>query len=101
MRRQIVNHLHRASTRHEDLLDAELIIGELLTNTVTHASGLVEVHLDWVKERPTLTVTDSRTANTGRRTFLIRRLASDVTVIRLPEGGTRVSVVLPLRRSLR
>lgn len=101
VRRQIVNYLRRASTRREDLLDAELIIGEALANTVTHAPGLVEVRLEWVKERPTLTVTDSVPSKNGRRTFLIRRLASDVTVIRMPEGGTPVSVVLPLRRSLR
>lgn len=101
VRRQIVNYLRRASTRREDLLDAELIIGEILSNTVTHAPGLVEVRLEWAKEHPTLTVTDSGPGSTGRRTFLIRRLAADMTAIRMPEGGTRVSAVLPLRRNLR
>lgn len=101
MRKQIVNYLRRASIRREDLLDAELIIGEVLANTVTHAPGLVEVRLEWFKERPTLTVTDSGPGNTGRRTFLVRRLASDVSIIRMPDGGTRVRAVLPLRRSLR
>lgn len=101
VRRQIVNYLRRASIRREELLDAELVIGEVLTNTVTHAPGLVEVRLEWHKEHPTLTVTDSGPANNGRGTFLIRRLASNLSIVRMPGGGTRVSVVLPLRRGLR
>jgi anti-sigma regulatory factor (Ser/Thr protein kinase) len=101
VRRQIVNYLRRESTRRDELLDAELVIGEILANTVVHAPGLVEVRLEWLKEHPTLTVTDSGPGNSGRGTFLIRRLACDVSVVRMPDGGTRVSAVLPLRRSLR
>ncbi len=96
-----------------DVFTAELILGELLANTVEHAPGLVEVLIDWTQPQPTVRVRDSgpgldalgdgllpsdAMSEDGRGLFLIATLAQDVRVSRAPGFGTEISVRLPLVR---
>jgi PAS domain S-box-containing protein len=93
------------------LSDSELIVGELLANTVEHAPGLVEVELEVEGSEIVLRVSDSgpglvagrpelpaeRLAEGGRGLYLIGLLSRDMTIGRTSRGGTLVRVVLPLR----
>jgi PAS domain S-box-containing protein len=91
------------------LADSELIVGELLANTVEHAPGLVEVELEREGTQLVLTVSDSgpglvarpstlpaADSEDGRGLYLIRMLAREVSFGRTSRGGTLVRVVLPL-----
>ncbi|MFN2527294.1 MAG: PAS domain-containing protein [Candidatus Baltobacteraceae bacterium] len=104
----------RHHVRHDDeLFESELIIGEILANTVEHAPGLVEVELDWLKERPEICVRDTGpgltrlTANLpenpldedGRGIYLIKTLAHDASVRQIAGYGTELRVTLPLKRA--
>lgn len=96
-----------------DLFTTELILGELLANTVEHAPGLVEVVIDWSDERPTVRVRDAgpgltslRTglphdpfAEDGRGLFLISTLAEGLSIGRAPGFGTEITVRLPVSRA--
>ena len=93
------------------LSDSELIVGELLANTVEHAPGLVEVELEVEGSDIVLRVSDSgpglmetshelpkeKLAESGRGLYLIGLLSRDVTIGRTSRGGTLMRVVLPLR----
>lgn len=95
-----------------DLFTTELILGELLANTVEHAPGLVEVVIDWTDERPTIRVRDSGSAvkvilkglpkdpyaEDGRGLFLISTLAEDLRIGPAPGFGTEVTARLPIHR---
>ena len=91
---------------------AELIIGEILSNTVRHAPGLVEIHIDWSDMQPVITVLDTGQGldhlnnalpsdimrEGGRGHFLIDSLGKDFSVRRRASGGTRLQVTLPIWR---
>lgn len=95
----------------EETFQSELIIGELLANTVEHAPGLVHLILEWTGENYTLTVRDSGPgfesvaselpsdimSEGNRGLFIIGSLASDVRKDPLPGGGVEMRVTLPLR----
>lgn len=92
----------------DELFRIELIIGEILANTVKHAPGLVTVEIDLSGEQPALTIVDSGPGlgqfsptlpddgftEGGRGLFLIGSLARDVRVERIPDLGTRMTVNL-------
>jgi anti-sigma regulatory factor (Ser/Thr protein kinase) len=96
-----------------DLFTTELILGELLANTVEHAPGLVEIVIDWTDERPTVRVRDTGPgltslrnglpndpyAEDGRGLFLISTLAEDLRIGRAPGFGTEITVRLPVSRA--
>ncbi|MEA2666900.1 MAG: hypothetical protein QOI11_3844 [Candidatus Eremiobacteraeota bacterium] len=96
-----------------DLFTTELILGELLANTVEHAPGLVEVFIDWSDERPTIRVRDAGPGLTslrnglpldpysedGRGLFLVSTLAEDLRIGRAPGFGTEITVRLPVSRA--
>ena len=46
------------ATNEDDVFAAELVIGEVLANTVAHAPGLFELHVDSTPEEPLLTIRD-------------------------------------------
>lgn len=98
----------------EDLFATEVILGELLANTVEHAPGLVEITIDWTGVQPILTVRDSGSGfadfdstlplNTfsedGRGLYLIRELSSRFIVRAAAAFGAELEVVLPIKRTL-
>jgi anti-sigma regulatory factor (Ser/Thr protein kinase) len=110
-RREIATHLFETCGPAEEAAKSELIIGELLANTVAHAPGLVHLLLEWTGEHFVLIVRDSgpglETAVStlptdlmaeGRRgLFLIHALSFDVELAKSPEGGAELRVILPLK----
>jgi anti-sigma regulatory factor (Ser/Thr protein kinase) len=81
------------ATASDAAFASELIVGELLANTVEHAPGHVELSLDWTGEAPALSVRDRGPGMTSVRASL--PLGS---VIPVDGGGTELRVVLPLQR---
>jgi PAS domain S-box-containing protein len=111
-RMELATFIRRFALHQDDVFTAELILGEILANTVEHAPGLVEIQIDWTAEKPIVTVRDTGPGldglraelpervfdEGGRGLFLIKSLAESVTVSRLPGYGTELRVVLPLQR---
>jgi len=111
-RKELMAFLRPFATSNDDLYTAELVLGEILANTVEHAPGLVELTIDWNGEYPKLTAVDTgpgmvvpqrvATPDTlsedGRGLFLINALARDVTIDSSPGRGTRLCATLELRR---
>ncbi|MBV9269648.1 MAG: PAS domain-containing protein [Candidatus Eremiobacteraeota bacterium] len=109
---EIGEHLRALAADDADIFNAELIVGEILANTVEHAPGLVEVEIDWSGEHPAIAVRDIGPGlrslqpqlpedvfdENGRGLFLIHRLASRVSVRPLPGYGTEIRVTLPLAK---
>src|SRR5581483_1589469 len=58
-RREIVAYLRGLAADPNQLFACELILGEVLSNTVEHAPGLVEVQMDWTRDKPVVTVRDT------------------------------------------
>lgn len=111
-RHELTAFLKHYARHEEDIFAAELILGELLANTVEHAPGLVEVEIDWTGTAPIARVVDTGPGITtgtpttllpdaleedGRGLFLVRTLGSDVTIKSATGYGTQVEVTLPVR----
>jgi PAS domain S-box-containing protein len=110
-RAQVMEFIRSVTTDAASLFEAELVLGELLANTVEHAPGEVEVQLDWRGEKPIVVVRDSGPglrvqprplpkdafAEHGRGLYLVNALAEDVVVSPL-ERGTEIRATLPTRR---
>ena len=113
LRRDIAGFIRNFAPADGDLFRAELIIGEVLANTVEHAPGTVNVDIDWTDAHPVITVRDGGPglarfaetlpadpfSETGRGLFLIASLAVDVHVDSQPGYGTSMRIVLPITRS--
>ena len=113
-RHELMGYLRELAAAEADLYAAELVIGEILANTVEHAPGLVEVLIDWTCENPKVTVRDSGPgidgcrmdlpedvmSEDGRGMFLIGALASEISVRRSPGYGTELKLTLPLQRAV-
>lgn len=111
-RREVMQFIERFADAQAGLFDAELILGEILANTVEHAPGLVNMEIDWSQLAPVLTVIDAgpglerftatlpddALTEDGRGLFLVKALASDVLVESAQSYGTKMTVVLPLQR---
>lgn len=104
-------YLRARGAEDADYYSAELIFGELVGNVVRHAPGPIVVDVRWTGEAPVLSVTDRGPgfalraalpqdvlAESGRGLFLVNAFSDGVTVEPNPGGGTRVSVVLRIRR---
>jgi anti-sigma regulatory factor (Ser/Thr protein kinase) len=112
LRRELAGFMRSFAPNEEDLFTAELIIGEVLANTVEHAPGSVRVEIDWTGTNAVVTVADagpglSRFApqlpadalnENGRGLFLIASLARDVKIETKPGMGTKLRIVLPTHR---
>ncbi|GAC1530410.1 MAG: hypothetical protein NVS2B8_18460 [Vulcanimicrobiaceae bacterium] len=115
-RRELMAFLSSLADTEGDLYAAELVVGEVLANTVEHAPGLVEIEIDWSAMRPELTARDrgpgmgaivereacvplDPLAESGRGLFLISALSVDVRIESPSDGGTRIVATLPLLRS--
>lgn len=111
-RHELMRFIRRYAVASPKLFDTELILGEMLANTVEHAPGLVEVHVDWSEDRPTVTVSDTGPGiddcvvqlpadefdENGRGLFLIATLADAFTVEPALGYGTLLRATLPVRR---
>jgi len=111
-RREIVKYLRRLAIDPEQMFAAELVVGEILANTVEHAPGLVELHIDWLGEQPIVTIRDTGPGlvaldarlpenpfdEDGRGLFLIGALAEEAALRSSPGYGTEMRIVLPVRR---
>ena len=113
-RRELTKFIQRHAADPESVYVAELILGEILANTVEHAPGLVSIRIDWSGEKPVATIRDhgpglveffgGLPADTfdvgGRGLFLIKALADSVAVDRTSGAGTELRVALPVKRTL-
>jgi integral membrane sensor domain MASE1/anti-sigma regulatory factor (Ser/Thr protein kinase) len=112
-RHELIGFMQRFPVSDEDLFRAELILGEVLANTVEHAPGLVNIEIDWSAAQPVVTIVDSgpglnalkaalpkdQLAEHGRGLYLISSLAQDVRLESPCGRGTRMRVVLPMSRA--
>lgn len=115
MRHELMRFLRSTAIENEHVFSTELILGELLANTVEHAPGMVEIEIDWGGEQAVVNVRDSGPGlspelyalpgtdfdENGRGLFLIATLAGGLQVGASPGGGTEIEVILPLRRERR
>ncbi|HET7814493.1 MAG TPA: SpoIIE family protein phosphatase [Candidatus Baltobacteraceae bacterium] len=111
-RHELMKFVERFAADRDSLFTAELIIGEILANTVEHAPGLVEMKIDWSDALPVLTVRDTGPGlgdllaelpaddlrEKGRGLFLIHALAPDVRLSEAPGYGTELRITLPVAR---
>jgi serine/threonine-protein kinase RsbW len=102
----------QADTERSDLDGAELVVGELIANAVRHGAPPFGICIDWHDDPPVLCVVDrgrgirpvypapDPQSERGRGLLLVRALAGDLVVDASPQNrdGTRVVVVLPVRR---
>ena len=95
----------------DDVFTAELIFGELLSNTVRYAEGPIEVVLDWGGTAATLHFLDrgpgfalmprlpsDLLSERGRGLFLVWSMAEDFNVTKRTDGGSHARVALSPRR---
>ena len=113
-RRELIGYLKSFAAGHPQLFAAELILGEILANTVEHAPGLVTVEFDWTGAKPVVTVFDTGPGllrldaqlpsdpydEDGRGMFLIRSLAESFEVTPASGFGTELRITLPIERAM-
>lgn len=114
-RHELMKFLRDYGASEEDLARSELIIGELLANTVKHAPGVVRLEIDCVGNHPVLTIADAGPGlpnyavklpddemdEDGRGLYLIGTLADAVSVDSQDGHGTTLTVALPIARITR
>ena len=112
-RHEVMRFIESIAQGGEDLFTAELIVGEILANTVEHAPGLVNMEIDWSQASPVITVVDSGPGlerfaaalpddaftEDGRGLFLVKTLAHDLHIESDAGYGTKMTVVLPIARA--
>lgn len=111
-RHELMTFVRRFVSAGDELFRVELVIGELLANTVEHAPGIVNVEIDWRGTHPVMTIFDTGPGllrfsprlpedsftEDGRGLYLIRTLAKDVQVESAPDLGTKMTVTLSVAR---
>ena len=109
-RHELMAFARRFVTDDADLHRLELLIGEILANTVKHAPGLVTVEIDWSRKVPIMTIQDTGPGlrafspslppdefeETGRGLFLINALARAVRLEKTAASGTKMTIELPM-----
>ena len=106
---QMLEHLIRFAEEGSDVATAELILGELIANTVEHAPGRVHVSLDCTGDEPVAFIGDNGRGfkmrarlpddpleEGGRGLYLAATLARHLRVRERLEGGTDITVILPI-----
>jgi anti-sigma regulatory factor (Ser/Thr protein kinase) len=104
---EIAMRLRTAGFTEERLVVCELVIAELIGNTVRYAPGPIDVYLERDDDVPVVHVLDRGPgfefaarlppdvfSESGRGLFLIATLAEDLHVVRRPDGGSHARVVL-------
>ena len=112
---ELADYMRSIAIDPNSVYEAELIIGEILANTVEHSPGVVEIDIDWSGEMPHIRVRDRGSgwphiaaawpsdpmSEGGRGIPLIAAFASDVVIGRTPEGGAFIACTLPVKRAWR
>lgn len=122
VRRLVMTALRARASASGDLDAAEIVVAELLANTLRHTPGPAWVGLSWDGPHPLLTVTDvgpgfgecpellddrnrlhprlpeNQLAERGRGLYLVAQLTRDLVVTPRPSGGSAISVTLDLVR---
>ena len=111
-RHELIAFLRDYGASEEDLSRSELIIGELLANTVRHAPGVVRLEIDCHGVHPVLTISDAgpglpnfavklpdELEEDGRGLYLVGTLADEVSVDSNDGLGTTMTVALPIARA--
>lgn len=109
-KREIGERLREAGHSADRIVTAELLISELIGNTVRYAPGPIEVMLERPAADPIVHVLDRGPgfafsaklppdlfSESGRGLFLIATLAADLTVALRPDGGSHARVLLAVR----
>jgi anti-sigma regulatory factor (Ser/Thr protein kinase) len=110
VRIEFANELRARGMMEVDVENAEIVLGELLGNTVRYAAGLVDVIADWSGSAPVLHVLDRGPgfhhiamlpadlySESGRGLFIVSALTQDFRVTRRNGGGSHARAVLTLR----
>ena len=110
-RRGLAAQLSLAGIGDDSVLNAEMIMAELLGNVVRYAPGRVDVILDHSADVPVIHLIDGGAgfehnprlpadayAESGRGLFIVAALAREFTISRAPSGGSHARVVLETRR---
>ena len=100
LRIEVGDYLRRLCGDTEDTFTCELIVDELLANTVEHAPGLVRMAVGWNGQHPVLVVRDNEPglqrkvgvlpyymSDGGRGLFLVDALSVGMTVLEAADGG--------------
>jgi anti-sigma regulatory factor (Ser/Thr protein kinase) len=95
----------------DDIVAAEIVFGELVSNAVRYAPGPIEVIVDWSGPDPVLHVLDSGTgfrqisivppelfSESGRGLFIVSALTHDFRISKNPKGGNHARAVLRMQR---
>lgn len=111
MRRSVARYLKERINEREALLEAEIVVGELLANALRHSPGPICTDVVWGDDnRPVLVVHDSgpcfedrpapgdRFAESGRGIPIVRALADDVRIRRIEPRGCMVTAALRLTK---
>jgi serine/threonine-protein kinase RsbW len=110
IRRSLVRYLKERIRESKPLLEAEIVIGELLANAFRHSPGPVCADVEWRDDdRPILKVHDSGRcfkapgpaellAESGRGLQIVRGLADDVRIEPVEPRGCVVSATLWLTK---
>lgn len=113
LRHEIGDYLRRHAAPNQNVDDAVLVVAELLNNVVDHAGGPLWVSVSWSGPAPVMTVTDlgqgfaledirppAPDALRGRGLAIAASLAMALDVRTREAGGTKVEVLLPVRRPI-
>ena len=114
-RHEVMRFIQELAGENDELFTAELIVGEILANTVEHAPGLVSMDIDWSELAPVVTIVDTgpglerfaaqlpedAMTEDGRGLYLVQTLARDVCVESDRGYGTKMTVTLPIERRRR
>jgi PAS domain S-box-containing protein len=110
--RHEIGRLTAAWSADDRRYDGELAFGEMFSNVVRHAPGIVDVEMRATPRGAELFVTDRgagfRTpaktfdmfAESGRGLELVRAVSDDVTIVAAAHGGTTVHAIFDARRML-
>jgi anti-sigma regulatory factor (Ser/Thr protein kinase) len=109
IRREFADELRARDMMQFDVENAEVVLGELLGNTVRHAPGPVDVIADWSGTAPVVHVLDRGPgfhhigmlpadlySESGRGLFIVSALTQDFRVTRREGGGSHARAVLTL-----
>ena len=101
--------LRQRGASPDETFASELIFGELIGNVARHASGPIDVRIDWHTGKPVLHILDSGAgfvhvpglpadilAESGRGLYIVHQLTPDFIIIPRPNGGSHARAVLPL-----
>ena len=112
-RGEFVQFLREHEQDAEAIAASELVFGELIGNVVRHAPGAIDIDLDWSNGFARLHVIDRGRAfkadrmlpqdamsESGRGLFIVRQLATELSIEHVPGYGNHVTAGLPLRHKI-